>query len=70
MNGLVLAQQLQKQLPETKIILLIDDQQLHVLNGIRKNKIDLPAILKSFVNRMLPQLLTVSGSTSDDKDPS
>lgn len=58
MNGLHFAQKFQKRMPKTKIILLIEDQQLPALNGAGQAKLNFPTILKSFLSRSLPQLLS------------
>jgi CheY-like chemotaxis protein len=57
LNGLRFAQKLQKRMPETKIILLIEEQQLPVLNSAGPKKLNFPTLLKSFVRRDLPELL-------------
>ena len=58
MKGLHFAQELRKLVPETKIVLLIDDQQLPALDAAGQSKLNFPTILKSFVIRTLPQLLS------------
>jgi len=58
MNGLHFAKEFRKRMPKTKIILLIEDQQLPVLNGAGQVKLNFPTLLKSFVSRNLPQLLS------------
>ncbi|MCG8606750.1 response regulator [bacterium] len=58
MSGLQLAKEFQRRMPTAKIILMIDDQHQPVLNSEGQAKLDFPTILKSFVNRILPQLLS------------
>lgn len=58
MNGLHFARELLKGIPETKIILLIEDQQLPVLKRAGQAELDFPTVLKSFVSGNLPQLLS------------
>jgi DNA-binding NtrC family response regulator len=58
MTGLHLAQEFQKRMPQTKIILVIDDKQQSMLNRVGEAKLNFPTILKSFVSHTLPQLLS------------
>jgi len=58
MNGLHFAQKLGKRMPTTKVFLLIEDQLQPALNDGRQAKLNVPTILKSFVSRNLPQLLS------------
>lgn len=58
MKGLDFAQEIGKRTPETRIILMIEDKLLPVLNGPAQNRLNFPTILKSFVSRNLPQLLS------------
>lgn len=64
-TGLKLAEELQKSKPASKIILIIEDQQLSALENFEQAKLNTPTILKSFVNRMLPELLSDFNSTRD-----
>ncbi len=57
MSGLDFAQKLRQQTPKTKIILLIEDQQLANLNETRRSEWSFPTLLKSFAHDTLPQLL-------------
>ncbi len=57
MSGLRFAKKYQKRSPKTKIILLIPDQHLAGINCAGEAKLNLPAILKSFVSSNLRQLL-------------
>jgi hypothetical protein len=58
MTGLQLAQELRQRMPEAMIILLIKDQQQARLISARHTQLDFPSILKPFVNRTLPRLLS------------
>lgn len=58
MTGARFAQEILKRMPETKIILLIEDEQLPLLDSAEMAKLELPTILKSFVSRDLPLLLS------------
>ena len=58
MSGLRFAKKYQKRLPKTKIILLVQDQQLAALKTAGEAKLNFPAILKSFVSSNLRQLLS------------
>ncbi|MCG8605006.1 response regulator [bacterium] len=58
MRGLQLAEELKEQMPKTKIILVMEDTHPSILNGAEQLKLNYPIILKSFVSRTLPQLLS------------
>ncbi len=58
MAGLQLAREFRKWMPKAKIILLVEDQLQAVINNKVKNKLNFPTILKSFVRRDLPRLLS------------
>jgi CheY-like chemotaxis protein len=58
MSGLQLAEELKEQMPETKIILVIEDKQQSILSGDKQIQLNFPTILKSFVGHTLPQLLS------------
>lgn len=64
-TGLQLAEELQKNKPKSKVILIIEDQQLTALDNAEPAKLNTPTILKSFVNRVLPELLSGFNSTRD-----
>jgi DNA-binding NtrC family response regulator len=66
MNGLHFAQKFRNRVPKTKIILLIEDQQLPVLSTGQK-KLNFPTLLKSFVSRNLPQLLSEEANLMSGK---
>lgn len=57
-TGLHLAGELQKRKPDSKIILIIEDDQMPLLNNAGLVKTNFPTILKSSVEHMLPQLLS------------
>jgi CheY-like chemotaxis protein len=57
LKGLYLAQEFRKQMPKTKILLLLEDQQLPALDGVGQAQLNFPTVLKSFLSRNLPQLL-------------
>ena len=67
MSGVRFAQELRKKMPKTKIILLIEDQQLGAVSGPEHAKLNSPAILKSFVSRNLPQLLSEARISVSDQ---
>lgn len=69
-TGLQLAEELQKSKPGSKIILIIEDQQLAALDKVEQTKPNSPTILKSFVNRVLPELLADCNSKRESKDNS
>jgi DNA-binding NtrC family response regulator len=56
-NGLQLAGEFQNRMPDSKIILIIEDDQLSSLNSAGLVKMNLTTILKSSVSQMLPELL-------------
>ena len=58
MLGLNLTQQVQQQQADAEIILLVDDRYQSLLNCTGKPDIESPALLKSHVNYILPQLLS------------
>ncbi len=58
MKGLYFAQEFRKLMPKTKIMLLIEDQQLPALGGAEQARLNFPTILKSFLSRNLPELLS------------
>ena len=62
MMGLHFAREFRKLIPETKIVLMIEDQQLLALDSAAQAKLNFPTILKSFVSRTLPQLLSEESS--------
>lgn len=64
-TGLQLAKELQKSMPNSKIILIIEDRQLTALDSVDQAKLNAPTILKSFVNRVLPELLSGFNSGSE-----
>ena len=57
MNGLQLAGELQNRNPESKIILIIEDDQLSALKSAGLSKLNFTTILKSSVSHILPELL-------------
>jgi CheY-like chemotaxis protein len=58
MAGLAFAMEVRQQRPETKVILLIADDQVAAVNGGNgPADLSFPTILKSFIGRILPQLL-------------
>jgi CheY-like chemotaxis protein len=63
--GLQLADEIQKRKSDSKIILIVEDNQLLKLNSAGPAKLSFPTILKSSANRMLPQLLAEFSSTRD-----
>jgi len=69
-TGLQLAEELQKSEPNSKIILIIEDQELSALDSVEQAKLNSPAILKSFVNRVLPEMLADVNSMHDRKSKS
>ena len=68
MNGLQFAQKCRKRMPKTRIILLIEDQQLPAVNNAAQSKLNFPTLLKSFVSRDLPQLLSVESNFNVSND--
>jgi CheY-like chemotaxis protein len=69
-TGLQLAEELLKSKPGSKIILIIEDRQLAALDKVEQTKLNSPTILKSFVNRVLPELLADCNSKRESKDNS
>jgi CheY-like chemotaxis protein len=67
MKGLYLAQEFRKQMPKTRILLLLDDQQLPALDGTRQAQLNFPTVLKSFLSRNLPQLLWEESNSISQK---
>ncbi len=67
MKGLHFARELLTGIPETKIILLIEDQQLPLLNRAQKTELNFPTVLKSFVSGNLPQLLSDESNSGSPK---
>lgn len=67
MKGLYLAQEFRKQMPKTKIMLLIEDQQLPALDSAGQARLNFPTILKSFLSRNLPQLLSEESNSMSRK---
>ncbi len=57
-TGLHLAGALQNRKPDSKIILIIEDDQMPLLNNAGLVKPNFPTILKSSVEHMLPQFLS------------
>ncbi|MCG8607852.1 response regulator [bacterium] len=62
MGGFQLAEELKQRMPQTKIILVIEDKQQSKLNDDEEIELKFPAILKSFVSHTLPQLLLEESS--------
>ena len=58
MSGISFAQIFRKQMPRSKIILLVEERQLPTLKSLGQSKLNFPAMLKSFVGRNLPLLLS------------
>ena len=69
-TGLQLTEELLKSKPGSKIILIIEDRQLAALDKVEQTKLNSPTILKSFVNRVLPELLADCNSKRESKDNS
>jgi DNA-binding NtrC family response regulator len=56
-NGLQLAGEFQNREPDSKVILIIEDDQLSSLNNAGLAKLNITTILKSSVSHMLAELL-------------
>jgi len=56
-SGLQIAMEFQNRKPDSKIIIVIDDDQFSSINGNAKSNWNFPTILKSAVESMLPQLV-------------
>jgi DNA-binding NtrC family response regulator len=56
-SGLQIAKEFKNRKPDSKIILVIDDDQFSAINGNTKSNLNFPTILKSEVEPMLPQLV-------------